>query len=263
MKYLVYTCVFAGYDRIYPPVTVESGIDYVVITDDASLRVSGWQTFLVDSTKFATPKSGNLYYRALSHRLFLGYDASLYVDGNVRVKGLIRPLIYEFLCSGSAIGAYHHPLRNTVASEVEVCVSSGKVYNSTVALSELADYIERGFTDDQGLVETTILLKNHSAADLDEGMSLWASLYSTYLTRDQFSVPFVLWKTGMTWHRLPGTLRVPNDHFAIYPHLRAPNTNPLYLHVSARSNDNFFYRILLYLWELNWKFQRILRRIIK
>ena len=60
MRLLVYKCIFGGYDRVFPPLLVEKGVDYVIITDDASMQVKGWRTHVVDGQQFATPKAANL-----------------------------------------------------------------------------------------------------------------------------------------------------------------------------------------------------------
>lgn len=263
MRFLVYTCVFGGYDRVYPPVECESGLDYIIITDDPAMQVEGWHSHYVESSGFPTYKSANLHYRALIHRYFPQYLASVYVDGNIRVKGGIMLLLERFLSSKAALGAYHHPLRRTIDLEANACIAEGKVRDAQAVRAELAAYIGDGFPDDQGLVETTVLLKNHAASDLDLGMSLWNDLYLFHLTRDQLSLPYVLWKTGMSWNCLPGTFRDVNHHFALYPHLKAVGVNPLYVHFSARSHDSFFYRVLLTLWHLQWRLRRKLRKDIR
>ena len=260
MKRLIYTAVFGGYDRVYAPVQREADVDYVIFTDDPALQVPGWQTFPVDAAKFATPKAANLYHRALVHRLLTGYDASLYVDGNIRILGPTAALFEALEKSGAAMIQYPHPLRQTVREELEAVISAGKVSDSERVRQEVEGYFESGFPDDIGLGETTVLLKNHSHPKLDAAMEFWYKLFLAHLSRDQLSLPFVIWRTGLEIDWMSGSFREPNPYFALYPHIGASGINPLYVEVSARSHDNIVLRTFLALWHFSWKLRRVFRR---
>lgn len=259
MKRLIYTAVFGGYDRVYPPMQCEPDVDYCIVTDDASIEVRGWKTHVVNAEDFETPKSANLYYRALVHRVLPGYDASLYVDGNVRLKYSSADLFDALTDSGSAIIMFKHPLRISVKEELSNVLLAGKLKHSEVAQREFLDYINDGFQDDVGLGETGIMLKNHNHPQLDDAMVLWWEKFRKYLTRDQLSLPYVIWKTDLPISWLAGSFRNPNPHFALYPHQGAVGVNPIYVHVSARSHDSFLYRIILVVWHGQWRLRRIFR----
>lgn len=261
MRRLVYTAVFGGYDRVYPPVRPESDVDYRIFTDDPDMKVRGWKVHHVDAAGFATPKAANLYHRALVHRILKGYDASLYVDGNVRLLAQTRPLFEELKTSGAAVAMYRHPLRTTVAAEVDAIIAAGKVAEPDDARREYASYVADGFCDTVPLTETTVILKNHRADGLDEAMALWWTLFDAHLSRDQISFPYVAWKTGLKVHLMPGTFRKPNPYFAVYPHYRAVEVNPRYVHVAARSHDSLTHKLLLNTWHASWRLRRKMRRL--
>ncbi|QJW84096.1 DUF616 domain-containing protein [Ramlibacter terrae] len=185
MRLLVYTCVFGGYDRVYPPLHADPAVDHVLVTDDARTRVAGWRTVLADRSRFAGSQAANRYYKMLAHREFPGYDASLYADGNIRLLGRTAEFVAPFLRSGAALGAYRHPLRDTVAAEIEACLAEGKLRERTAVDAEWAAYRAEGFADDRGLVEATILMKNHAHPALDAAMQLWWEQFERYGTRDQ------------------------------------------------------------------------------
>lgn len=263
MRILVYTCVFGGYDRVFPPVRSEAGVDYVVITDDAALRVEGWRTEFVDKSVFRTAKAPNRHFKMLAHRQPLpGYDVSVYVDGNVRVLGPVSDLVATFLASGAAMGVYRHPLRHSVAEEVDACIRVGKVQEAEIIRGELADYVADGFTDQEGLIETTILIKNHAHPALDPAMALWWSLFERYDTRDQVCLPYVQWKTGLPCYYHPRSFREPNPWFGIYPHVGARHIPARYTYVCARAYDSLLHRLWLRAWHAKWSVQRRLRRLL-
>lgn len=261
MRLLVYCAVFGGYDRVYPPVRREADLDYVIVTDDHRMRVPGWRTHVVDAGGFPTPKAANLYYRALIHRELPGYDASLYTDGNIRLLGRTSEVFAPFLASGAALGVYPHPLRDTVEAEIEACLTAGKVANPDLLRAEWAEYRAAGFPDNQGLIETTIMLKNHRAPDLDAAMQMWWALFRRRPTRDQISLPYVKWKTGVSCVYHEGSFRDPNPHFGLYPHRGDPRAPALYADMAARAFDSLPHRLALRAWHGVWALRRALRTL--
>lgn len=243
MKRLIYTAVFGGYDRVYPPLRKEAGVDYVIITDAPDLVVPGWTVHQVDASAFAAPKAANLYYRALIHRVLPGYDASLYVDGNIRLIGDTRPLFEALDASGAALAAFSHPRRTRVAEEVEAVIAQCKVHEPTRVRQEFASYLAAGFPDTAGLTENGVLLKDHRHPELDAAMALWWKQFSAHLTRDQISLPFVLWKTGLPVLVFPTSFRSRNPFFAGYPHLAGSSQPAWLVHLCARSHESIFYMV--------------------
>lgn len=259
MRLLVYTAVFGDYDRVYPPVEPDPEIDYVIITDDADMRVRGWNTQVESTENFPTPKSANLFFRAFVHRMMPGYDASIYVDGNIRVLGSTRTLFKSFVATGKAVGTFPHPLRKNVAEEVESCIQNKKAEGAEGLRQEYQAYLEDGFDDQIGLFETGVLLKNHRAIELDTAMECWNACFAAYRLRDQVSFPYALWRSGVEPHHMDFSFRERNPYFGIYPHKRGREVNPLYAHVYARSYDSWIYAGILRAWQFFWSVKRLLR----
>lgn len=258
MARLVYTAVFGGYDRVFPPVVPEADIDYVLVTDDPSIQAPGWRILVIDPTVYGSPKAANLHYRALIHRKLPGYDLSLYVDGNVRLIGRISEVFDPFEASGATLGVFRHPQRDNVADEIDACITAGKGDPATLR-AEYQAYLAEGFTDDQGLIETTILLKNHLAPDLDQAMALWWDLFSRFRTRDQLSLPVVKARTGVNCMYHPFNFRDPNPWFGHYPHRGAKGVNPHYADLSARAFDSRLHRLCRDGWRAWWRLRRAAR----
>lgn len=258
MKLLVYTAVFGGYDRVFPPVVPEAALDYVLVTDDPALKPAGWRVLLVDPAVYGSSKAANLHFKALMHRELPGYDASLYVDGNVRLLGRTSEVFAKFLATGAALGVFRHPSRDRVADEVESCINGRKGDPATLR-AEYAAYREEGFADDQGLIEATIILKNHNAPDMDPAMGLWRDLFSRFRTRDQLSLPVVKARTGFSCAYHDFNFRHPNPWFGHYPHRGAAGVRPLYADVFARAYDSAPHRLMLRAWQGWWTLRRRLR----
>lgn len=259
MARLVYTAVFGGYDRVFPPMVSEAGIDHVLITDDPAMQVRGWRTLAIDPAAYGSPKAANFHYKALIHRELPGYDASLYVDGNIRLIGRTSEVFDRFEASGAALGVFPHPLRDNVADEVDACIAAGKG-DAEKLRAEYAAYRAEGFADDQGLIEATILLKNHRSPQLDPAMGLWRDLFSRFQTRDQLSLPVVKARTEVALAYHPFSFRDPNPWFGLYPHRGAKGVPPLYADLFARSYDSAPRRVLMKSWQGWWAVRRWLAK---
>lgn len=259
MKLLVYTCVVGGYDRVFPPVKAEPGVDYVIVSDDASIEVEGWRTVAVDASDHATARAHNRRFKMLGHEILSGYDFSIYVDGNIRILGPLSPLVARFIDSGAALGVYPHPTRSKVAEEVSACVAARKSAFPEKLEAEYAEYVADGFPDIGGLVEGGILLKNHAHPALGNAMRLWWSLFERSGSRDQISLPYVIWKTNLSCHYELLSFREANPYFGLYPHAKGKDVPPLYALLSARAYDSKIHRCLLDCWHAKWMLQRRLR----
>ncbi len=249
MKKLVYTAVFGKHDKVYPPIEIDDDIDYLIITDSTDTVVPGWKTLIVDASNFKNPKEANLFYRALAHRYVNGYDFSLYLDGNIRVISSLKPLFNKFAESDCAIMVHRHDSRISVKEELCAIIEGKKVLNSVNALDEVISYFTDGFTDAGGLAATGVILKNHSDKKLNAAMDLWWSLFESHNTRDQLSLPYVIWKESLSVCWIEENLRGDNPFFCVYPHHYANNVNYLYAVLSAKSHDKLWARRSLVVWK--------------
>jgi hypothetical protein len=261
MKQLVYTCVFGGYDLVLPPVHVERTIDYLIVTEDPKLRVRGWRTLVVSTERFDSLPLANRYYKMLGYREFPGYDCSLYLDGNIRLLGKTSDLLNTFCSDGAGLGVFRHPLRNNIQEESRACVASGKIAEGGSLETELGFYEREGFKADEQLFEAGILLRNHANPDLDETMSLWWKQYSRFRSRDQISLPYALWKTGISLMIQDFSFRSSNPWFGLYAHRRGFQIPRHYARVQGRSHDSILYRFLLNSWHFSWRVRRWFRNM--
>lgn len=260
MRRLVYTCVFGGYDWIFPPCHPEKDINYIVVCDDPTLRIPGWQTRVVDTGRFEGRRIANRYFKMLGHRELGEYDASLYIDGNVRLLGKTSEVFDDFYSLNNCLGLFRHPLRSTVQEEAETCLRSGKIKDSEYLEMELERYRQDGFSDDVGLLEAGIILKNHRHPDLDRTMECWLASFARSRTRDQISLPYVLWKTGAACMYQTYSFRDANPYFGLYVHKNDHRAPMHYAYVEGRAYDSSFYAAVLWLWRFSWSVRRAGRR---
>ena len=150
MRRVVYTCVFGAFDRVFPPLVLEDGIDFVLITDRADLNVQGWTTQVADPERFGSPRQANRHFKMFAHRIFPEHDISLYIDGNIRPTGPMSELFDRFSGAPQKVLLPRHPRRRfvhegqqddaaicTPSSPETVIWASGKLSAKSAAMSSL------------------------------------------------------------------------------------------------------------------------------
>lgn len=244
MTIAVYTCVIGGYDILMPPVQREPGVDYYVFTDDPTLKVRGWVTKPVSTASFESSVAAGRYYKIQAPVVLRGYDTSVYVDGNIRITGRLRPLLRDFWASGAAVGLMKHPLRSTVNEEAAACLSSGALEDRGVVENQLKRYASEGFPDDAGLVETGVLLRDHSQRSLGAAMQLWWEQIDQHTKRDQLSFPYVRWKTQLHTVVYDIDVRRANPYFRLHPHRSRSRLRNLKTWITAKQYDSVWCRAI-------------------
>lgn len=218
-KVCVYTVVIGGYDFVLPPACVQESIDYILFTDQPDIQVDGWNTVLVDRELEAfSPSMVNRHYKMFPFKYLGDYDLSIYIDGNVRVKGDLAPLISKFIESGAKIGLLRHPARRSVGEEVEACINLGKVDSPKVLREEYTYYKSKGFGDDNVLTENNVILRWHKDQSVIIAMKMWWDLMNNSAGRDQISLPYVRDVMQLDEVIFEFDARSDNPYFRVYPH---------------------------------------------
>jgi hypothetical protein len=244
---LIFTATFSAYDIVLPPIKKTPNADYVIITNDESMQVPGWTVKVVDVSNFSTDKEANLYYRALIHEILLGYDISIYVDGNIRILNDLTILINDFAESDADVSLHRHPQRDFVYEELGAVIQKKPKLNAVRLINEVEQYFADGLPEKARVIDTGVIFKKHASTEMKKTMSLWYETYSVTLTRDQLSFPYVIWKTGLNVKIMQQSLDGQNIYFRRYPHYSVGRSLS-WSYVCARSMDsNSFYCILLVL----------------
>lgn len=201
-KVAVYTCIVGNYDPLIEPLTTEQGVDYYVFTDQDVPDGSKWKKKDVTCLEeYHTLSSSQLNrkIKMLPHLYLSGYDYSVYVDGNVEICDSLTPLVKEMGDCG--FGVHYHRTRDCIYHELKRILYLKKT-NGQLAKSQVETYRKAGFPQHGGLYENTLLIRNHHDKDTCRLMELWWLEYKKYPTRDQLSLPYVIWKSGYDRKRI-------------------------------------------------------------
>jgi len=233
----VYTSVFGGFEKVWPPLHPAAPTRYVLVSDSPRV-VPGWELVKVDPIEFESPRLANRRQKMLFHQDLSGVSVSLYIDANVRPIAPLGPLFAAFIDSGADLGMYRHYARASVKDEARACVARDKVANAETVEEELALYASLGFPDKEGLWEGSVIFKNHQSPRLAKAMNEWWDLYSRFQTRDQFSLPFVIWKHELKIFNLDDVTPGREHFFIRLQHSTSGIANCLARYTQARASES-------------------------
>ncbi len=198
-KLVVYTCVTGGYDELMSPRQIEPEIDYICFTDQITLSVPGWEIRPIPP-ELGGYALANRFAKMHPHILFPEYELSIYVDGNIEIVGGLHSLLESTLMRKD-IALYEHPFRDCVYIEANECAAIGYDWYWRIE-SQMNVYRKSGYPAGSGLFECGVIIRRHSAKDVEELMEAWWVAYQNGIKRDQISLPFLAWRLGIQINNL-------------------------------------------------------------
>ena len=167
------------------------------------------------------PRLSAKLYKVLGPNYLGGYDVSLYIDAN---QEIISPtFVDEALADLGPHGfALHkHSFRSDIYDEAEFSETMPK-YAGQPIIKQAEHYWNEGLPRDSGLWSCASMARARSAK-LDALMNDWWAEILAWSLQDQISLPYVLWKHGITpksWpHTPPGSEPDVNPWLKIHRHI--------------------------------------------
>lgn len=194
IKIAVYCCITGKYDNVIEPLIREKNIDYIMFTDQIVPKDSIWEK--VDITEL--PEYEQLSSVELNRRIKMipydylkEYDYTVYVDGNIQVVYGIRKIIEDM--NGAPLGIHYHPTRDCIYDEGVSVVHYNKA-NPADVWQQLKQYEKEGFPAHYGMTENSIIVRKCNDLCTEKLMREWWNEYVKFPTRDQFTLPYLMWK---------------------------------------------------------------------
>lgn len=161
-----------------------------------------------------TVKQQRLIKIQACHRYEKKYEYSLWVDGNI--TPLVNPfeLIRKYL-NNTDIAFFPHPSRCCVYQEARAVNELGLDESERVN-EQVNRYLAEGMPVAFGLPETGVILRRHTPL-VREFEDIWALEVMNGSHRDQLSVSYALWKTGLQVTWMPETVKT-SPQFASKKH---------------------------------------------
>lgn len=199
---LVFTALIGPTESAPPAGAPGDGVRYVCFTDR---EAPGWECL----PPIAGPAREAARY-AKTHPLEA--DWSIWMDASFDL--MVSPADIVAAVGDAEIAGFAHPDRCTVSDEAREIIKLGLAPFDLVG-RQVAAYRKAGFLVDvpRQLTTTGLLVRRHSEA-VARFNSRWWDEMTSHTMRDQLSVDFAAWVTGISIAHLPGHYR--NNRFARY-----------------------------------------------
>ena len=92
---VVYTAIFGGKDDLIDPEFIPENCDFVCFTDK-DFKSDIWDVRKIESI-FDDPVRNARMYKVLPHKYLSEYEYSVWIDGNMMVRGDVNKLIKKYL----------------------------------------------------------------------------------------------------------------------------------------------------------------------
>lgn len=228
-KTVIYTAIFGGYDLLKEPLVRPENIDFVCFSDQ-KIASKNWEVRVVTPTEQDATRN-NRKYKILPHRYLGGYALSVYVDGNMRIRGSMQEFTDRYGSNHSmamydCAYARHRdrgetPDNKDMYQEAERLIAMHQKGRSKEAperiLKQIDRYREEGYPEHRVYGATTVLLRHHNRSDVARAMEAWWKEYKNESKRDQLSFNYITWKTGFQPHYIPENVRN-NEYFLMMSH---------------------------------------------
>ncbi len=184
-KIVVYTALTGNYDDVREVLYKEENVDYLLFTNNPSLKSRTWQVKLVESdldNVLLSREIKMLPYKYLRDE----YETSIYIDANAVIYGELSELT-RCLGEGKTFAVSRHSIRKSVKEEIDACVKLRNT-DQVAAEKQYDRYLHEGFKDEQPLLECGILVRAHNDTKLQELMQSWYDEFMSGVKRDQLSL---------------------------------------------------------------------------
>lgn len=203
MKVTVFTTVLGDTDPLRPPTVVNPAVRYVVLAD-RPLAVRPYVCVPIE----VGPEGPCLASRRLKiladHQALEAPDVVLWHDAAFQLRADPLTVIARHLLRADLL-AFRHPHRARIEQEADVLARMGVLPAATLE-AQVATYRSEGWTDQRAITSTGYSIRRCTPA-VRAFNKLWWSEVERWGWRDQMSVDYALWRTGLVVAHLPGHYR--------------------------------------------------------
>jgi len=193
---VIYTALTGSYDALMQPDDLRADCDYICFSSDIQDKQIGvWQ---IRAIPYANPDPTRTSRcpKLNPHLVLSEYEASLYVDANVKITSELNRALDRVLESGAICAMVPHGERTSVYSEgfilmLEVIGEPDLLYR------QIRDLLKSRFPHNTGLYACSLLFRMHNDHKVRAFSEAWWRDYSTYCRRDQMSVMPALAEAGV------------------------------------------------------------------
>jgi hypothetical protein len=204
MKIAVVTAISGLNNKLIDPKIKFNNVDYYAfvdkITPDSIWNQQKIHNFTLD--KQYTGRRNAKIYKILPHLFLPEYDYYFWADSTHEV--IMNPYsVVEDIINDSEIALFSHPYRNCVYDEAKELLSLETYDYPDLIKNQMKYYISEKYPKNKGLYELPCFIRKN-AFSINTACLMWWEIICKYSSRDQISLPYVLFKNNITPCMLSG-----------------------------------------------------------
>jgi len=198
---VIYTAIFGGYDILQTPTFSLPDWDFICFSD-RKMDSEIWDVRVVEMPQDGDAVRSARKIKICAHEFLPGYDISVWVDGNIVVRGNINELADKHL-SDYNLAVYSHQTtdpggRDGIYEEAKELIRMTKARkykgDPDTIRNQVEGYREEGYPQQAGLAVTSVLLRKHNSPKVKKVMKEWWKEVRDKSRRDQLSFNYAAWK---------------------------------------------------------------------
>lgn len=200
-KICVYTCITGDYDKVNELSFKEKGIDYYLFTNNKSIKSNTWKVIYIENGKLDNIRLARKM-KVLGNDITNKYEITVWIDGASYIKKSVKEFIRKYCdFNENSLVGFKHGLRDSVFLEAIECIKLKKD-NKSIIERQIEKYKQMNFDDNNGLIESTIIIRKSNDKVLKKTMKDWFSEIKKYSYRDQLSFNYVADKNNLKFKLL-------------------------------------------------------------
>ncbi|OFX13195.1 MAG: hypothetical protein A2Z18_11035 [Armatimonadetes bacterium RBG_16_58_9] len=211
MEITVYTAILGGYDKLRAPAVIEPGVRYVCLTDTPASVSEPWET-MAAPTPFLDMQRNSRAPKIMAHQ-HIHSEYSIWHDGCFYLAVSPSDLISRDL-DGADMALYRHPCRQSVWEEAQACEEFG-IGEPELIQEQVMRYRDLGLPN--GLWAGGMVIRKHTKA-VERFNCAWWSEYLRRSSRDQLSLPYALWSSGVNYATINGDILTDSSRLHFHFH---------------------------------------------
>lgn len=185
------------------PSNVFKNVDYIAFVDKLHGSNVWKEKIALDFTldeKYRGRRNAKIY-KVMPQMFLPEYDYWFWVDSTHELIMDPKEVIEKYL-GDSEIGLWRHTTRDCAYQEAEI-INQLNYDHKELVDNQINYYKSLGYPENNGLYELPVSIRKNTDNIKILNMRWWEQI-CRFSSRDQISMPFVLWKTGIEPKILPG-----------------------------------------------------------
>lgn len=212
---VVYTAITGNYDDVKEPKYMNPNLDYILFTNNRNITSTKWKVVYIDNPEGLDNVRLARRIKILGHEYLTEYDYSIWVDAKLEIKKDMRDYVEKYRKREPML-CFVHYIQNCIYQELVVCEALKKD-DVTIMRTQIERYREEGYPENNGLIESGILVRDIHNPRVVQLMQAWWHEIINGSRRDQLSFNYACWKNDFMYDTSELFIYA-NEYVTLYSH---------------------------------------------